>query len=127
MIVYYNEYNKYKNNVYDELREYCICERVNEEHLRTLIKKPICIKEKPTCFFSMGINGKGIISLMVAVFILIAIIFCTGCAQYTNSETEKNIIYESEALGFSLEFPGDWAGELITEEDMHQNSKQADA
>jgi len=37
MIIYYNEYNKYKNNLYDELREYCLCERANEEHLRTLI------------------------------------------------------------------------------------------
>lgn len=43
MYMYYYKCNK---NVYDGLRDYCICERVNEEYLRTLVEKPLVEKPK---------------------------------------------------------------------------------
>lgn len=35
-LIFYENQNK---DQFDSLREYCLCERVNEEHLRTLIQK----------------------------------------------------------------------------------------
>jgi hypothetical protein len=33
------EYEKLNKVVYDDLREFCLCERINEEYMRSLIKK----------------------------------------------------------------------------------------
>jgi hypothetical protein len=33
------EYEKLNKVVYDDLRDFCLCERVNEEYVRSLIKK----------------------------------------------------------------------------------------
>jgi hypothetical protein len=44
MHFYDYEYEKCNKDVFDDLREYCSCERVDEKHLRTLIEKPNHIK-----------------------------------------------------------------------------------
>lgn len=36
MYKYYCEYNK---NIYDGIKEFCQCERVNEEYMRTLLEE----------------------------------------------------------------------------------------
>ena len=33
------EYEKFNRVVYDDLREFCLCERKDEEYMRTLVKK----------------------------------------------------------------------------------------
>lgn len=52
----YYEYEKCHNNIYDQIREYCICERVNEEHLRSLITSSFG-KKKPVERFQRFFRG----------------------------------------------------------------------
>jgi hypothetical protein len=40
MHIYFCGYEKCDVDVHDDLREYCLCERVNEEYLRTIIEEP---------------------------------------------------------------------------------------
>ena len=39
------EYEKFNRVVYDDLREFCLCERKNEEYIRTLVKKTNCSRD----------------------------------------------------------------------------------
>lgn len=55
MNIYYNKHESNKA-VYDDLREFCICERINEEYTRTLIKKPNNFSKKKAWNFKLFIK-----------------------------------------------------------------------
>jgi len=72
MSLYLYEYEKRNNDVHDGIREYCLCERINEEYLRTLIKKPnyfsiimFALKSRVRNFAK---NGRHIIGMYCPLF-----------------------------------------------------------
>lgn len=75
---------------YDDIREYCKAEQVNEEYLRYSIRKN-GLEDKPTI--------KNII-LAILIFIIIGL----GISYIYNksSETESRVIYENQALVVSV-------------------------
>lgn len=103
MLNLFYEYEKTNRIIYDNVREYCLAEQLNEEYFRSSIKNRGGSKHMKK-------------HIMITALILSIIVLGIGCNQNEDRINEDGTIYESEALGLSIGFPSEWKDKYLIEE-----------
>lgn len=101
-------YEHTNKNIYDSARGYCILEQVNEDYFRCSIRDS---EEKRR---SGGSTMKR--NIVIAMLILSIIGLGVSCGQNDGPEIKNSTVYESEAIGLSIEFPSEWEDKYVIEE-----------
>lgn len=74
------------------------------------------LKKRFASLFDFRKKRKGVISLIIVLLLIGVMGLCISCTQITGTKDGKGIVYENEALGFSLKLPQEWEDKYIVEE-----------
>lgn len=92
--------------------------------IRSRDLRPVCLLRQGKGMFDMRGSNKfdlnrsrqRLISKVTALLVLGMLLTGTGCVQAKNNEAADGILYNNEALGFSMRIPGAWKDRYLIKE-----------